>query len=478
MSFIHSIRFRFTLWYLVVLGTLLISFSAGAYFYLSHTLHQNFDTSLKVRAAELASTRNIFSIVEQGELEEDIGEVVSIYFRSSDELVQLSARGSNVPYDTEMVQKAIGGTSSFATIETADGEQLRLCAVPFTPPGLAPTQGGSPPTLGGPAPNAADIQSAALVVGRPTGDIEQALNGLVRTLVIAVPLMLVLAGGGGVFLATRALKPVDKIARTAQEIEEADLSRRIEVHSKDELGRLAATLNQMIERLEKAFKRQQQFTSDASHELRTPLAVIQAESTLTLQKERSASDYQQSLETISQEAARMSTLIDQLLTLARADSGKEQLTFEEVELGELLRELSLEVEILCREKGLNFQFGQLDNLVVRGDKARLGQLFLNLLDNAMKYTPSGGSISVSLREEGQMAVVAITDTGIGIAPEDILFVFERFYRADKARSRADGGAGLGLAICRHIAEVHGGKIEVESQVGKGSTFSVFLPRYR
>jgi len=268
---------------------------------------------------------------------------------------------------------------------------------------------------------------------------------------------------------------VDKIAQTAREIEESDLSRRINVNTKDELGRLAATLNEMIGRLEKAFQRQKQFTSDASHELRAPLAVIEAESSLALQKERPSSDYQRSLEIISQESKQMSSLIDQLLTLARADAGKEQWNFTEVNLGKLISNLSTDVEVLCQEKGLNFQLGQTQDLVVKGDEARLRELFMNLLDNAIRYTPSPGTVSISLRREGQMAVVAITDTGVGIPAEDMPFIFERFYRVDKSRSRAEGGSGLGLAICRHIAEAHGGKIEVESQVGAGSTFSVWLP---
>jgi signal transduction histidine kinase len=241
------------------------------------------------------------------------------------------------------------------------------------------------------------------------------------------------------------------------------------------LGRLAATLNEMIGRLEKAFQRQKQFTSDASHELRTPLAVIEAESTLALQKERPSSDYQRSLEIISQESSQMSSLIDQLLTLARADAGKEQWNFTEVNLGKLISNLSADVEVLCKEKGLSLQLGKTKDLVVNGDEARLRELFMNLLDNAIRYTPAPGTVSVSFRREGQMAVVAITDTGIGIPAEDIPFIFERFYRVDKSRSRAEGGSGLGLAICRHIAEAHGGKIEVESQVGAGSTFSVWLP---
>jgi heavy metal sensor kinase len=314
-----------------------------------------------------------------------------------------------------------------------------------------------------------------LVIARSTKQIDQALAGLLRTLIIAVPLALALAAGGGIFLARRALKPVDKIAQTAQEIEESDLSRRINVNTKDELGRLAATLNEMIGRLEKAFQRQKQFTSDASHELRTPLAVIEAESTLALQKERPSSDYRQSLEIISQESRQMSSLIDQLLTLARADAGKEQWNFTEVNLGKLITNLGTDVEVLCQEKGLSFQSGQTQDLVVKGDEARLRELFMNLLDNAIKYTPAPGTVSVSLRREGQMAVVAITDTGVGIPAEDIPFIFERFYRVDKSRSRAEGGTGLGLAICRHIAEAHGGKIEVESQVGAGSTLSVWLP---
>ena len=247
------------------------------------------------------------------------------------------------------------------------------------------------------------------------------------------------------------------------------------MNTKDELGRLAATLNAMIGRLEKAFQRQKQFTSDASHELRAPLAVIEAESSLALQKERPPSDYRQSLETISQESKQMSSLIEQLLTLARADAGKEQWNFTDVNLGRAITNLSADVEVLCQEKGLSCQLGQIQDLVVKGDAARLRELFMNLLDNAIRYTPAPGTVSVSLHREGEMAIVAIKDTGVGIAAEDMPFIFERFYRVDKARSRAQGGTGLGLAICRYIAEAHGGKIEVESQVGVGSTFSVWLP---
>jgi heavy metal sensor kinase len=460
MSFIHSIKFRFTIWYLLVLAVLLIALSAGVYFYLSRSLYQSLDDSLILRSSQLSNIPAIMESIRQGEFQEELGEIVILYFYSGDQLTEVSARGINITLSNEFISQAITGTSLFTTIQTAEGERLRLLAVPINISILGPPPG---------------IQPAALVIARSTKQIDQALAGLLRTLIIAIPLALALAAGGGIFLARRALKPVDKIAQTAQEIEESDLSQRINVNTKDELGRLATTLNAMIGRLEKAFQRQKQFTSDASHELRTPLAVIEAESSLALQKERPSSDYRQSLEIISQESRQMSSLIDQLLTLARADAGKEQWNFTEVNLGKLIANLSTDVEVLCQEKGLSFQLCQPLDLVVKGDEARLRELFMNLLDNAIRYTPAPGTVSVSLRREGQMAVVAITDTGVGIPAEDIPFIFERFYRVDKSRSRAEGGSGLGLAICRHIAEAHGGKIEVESQVGAGSTFSVWLP---
>jgi heavy metal sensor kinase len=460
MNFFHSIKFRFTVWYLLVLAILLAGLSIGVYFYLSRSLYRNLDNSLELRSTQLRNVPEILQSINQGEFEQELGEIVTLYFYSGGQLVEVSPQGTSITVPDELISQAIGGTSSFATIQTTEDEGLRLLAVPIII------------SIPGPPPG---IQPAALIIAQSTKQIDQALAGLVRTLGIAVPLALALAAGGGIFLARRALEPVDKISQTAQEIGETDLSRRINVSTKDELGRLAATLNEMIGRLERAFQRQKQFTSDASHELRAPLAVIEAESTLVLQKERSTTDYQQSLETISQESKQMSFLIDQLLTLARADAGKEQWTFAPVDLGQLVSNLSADVEVLCQEKGLSFRVGQIQNLVVNGDEARLRQLLMNLLNNAVRYTPIPGTISVWLRREGEMAVVGISDTGIGISTEDMPFIFERFYRVDKARSRAEGGSGLGLAISKHIVEAHGGRIEVESQVGVGSTFSVWLP---
>jgi len=285
------------------------------------------------------------------------------------------------------------------------------------------------------------------------------------------------AAAVGVFLTKRALKPVEKITEAAQEIEESDLSRRIEVQSEDELGRLAIVLNQMISRLEGAFKRQRQLTADASHELRTPLAVIQASSTLALRKKRTGSDYRKALESISIEATHMSTMVESLLFLARSDSGNKRLNLDKVNLSDLLTGLVSELELLFKGKGLQFRFEALQNLIVRGDRIELKRLFLNLLDNAVKYTLVGGIVSVSAVKKGDNALVAITDSGIGISQEHIPHIFERFYRVDAARSTDNEGMGLGLSICNQIVQLHGGHIEVESQLGKGSTFSVSLPLF-
>lgn len=243
------------------------------------------------------------------------------------------------------------------------------------------------------------------------------------------------------------------------------------------MGRLASTLNLMIERLEKAFQRQKELTGDASHELRAPLAVIQAEATLALQRERDPDSYRRSLEMIARETDHMSGTLKQLLTLARADSGKEEMAFRGVELVPFLTGLCEDMTILCREKGQTLHHELGNPITIKGDPQALRNMLANLITNAIRYTPEGGSITVSLYREGSMAVVAVSDTGMGIPPKALPHIFKRFYRVDKARSREAGGSGLGLAICKHIALAHGGTIRVESRINQGSTFRVRLPLY-
>jgi heavy metal sensor kinase len=452
MRFAKSIKFRLTIWYLVVLVALLLVFGIISYFMLSRSLHQGLDESLKTSTLALENSVDVWNgHIDLGiRLEPD--EFVLLY---GDNGSLLQGFGSSVEVSNidTLVAQALENHNQFLTYRISNDQEIRLYAAPF--------------------PDEPGIN--AIVIGRSTEEVTEALENFRIILIIAALATLALAGVGGFFLASRVLKPVERIRQTAQEIGENDLSRRVEVGSEDELGRLASTLNQMIERLEAAFSRQRQFTADASHELRTPLAIVQAESTLALRKKRTQNDYRKSLELISQEAGHMSTVVGKLLYLARIDAGKDQVNFDRINLKELLTRLTSDIEILAREKNIEFKFIPLEDLIVEGDRVKLEQLFLNLLENAIRYTPGGGSISASMVKEGKTAVIAIKDTGIGISKEHIPHLFERFYRVDKARSRAEGGAGLGLAICKHIVQVHNGEIEVESQVDKGSTFTVSLP---
>jgi heavy metal sensor kinase len=305
----------------------------------------------------------------------------------------------------------------------------------------------------------------------------QALDRFQLVLFCAVPAFLVIAAFGGYWLSRRALAPVDEITQAARDIGAQDLGRRLVVHKTgDELERLADTLNGMLGRLETAFQRITKFTADASHELRTPVSVMRTSAEITLRKPRSEEEYRETLAQILHESERLSQLIEQLLILARSDAGSAVLPMVRTDLKEPFRNACQQASILAGKKQLAFTERVPEKpLWVHGDSPSLERLFLILLDNAVKYTPDGGRIEVQLNSEDGFAVAAVRDTGIGVAAEDIPHVFERFYRADRARSRDFGGSGLGLAIGTWIAQVHGGEIRVESKLANGSCFEVRLP---
>lgn len=277
-------------------------------------------------------------------------------------------------------------------------------------------------------------------------------------------------------MAREALMPISKMIDTARAIAlSKGFSRRIQGISRhDELGRLATTFNEMLASLEEAYNVQQRFVADASHELRTPLSIIQGNIEL-LQRQVALTDAERSeiLGDVHSETGRMSRLIGDLLSLARADVGVE-IRHDEVELDTLVMEAARAGRIRAGETH-TVKIGPFEPVKTTGDRDRLKQLLLILLDNALTYTPPGGSVTFGLRTEGNQAVLTVTDTGIGIPPADLPHIFDRFYRADKARSRAQGGTGLGLSIAHWIVEQHAGHIDVTSEPGKGSTFSVNLP---
>lgn len=498
MSFTDSIKFKFTLWYLAVLSSILILLGSGIYISLSRQLNQNLDNSLMMRARQISNFRDIIAIVAGGTFEEEPGELVSFYFYSGNDLEEISQKGNKIPVDTAWIDHIFEGNSEFKTMVNKTDGTFRLYAMPYYPQRQSinsdqfiekdrrrppPRPKRKPDRSNGeidrpvgrfPPPERIEVSQAVLIIARSAKDVNMILDRLFQILLMALPLTLVLSGGGGIFLLHRVLNPVDQITKTAREIEETDLSRRIDVRTNDELGQLGITLNLMIERLEKAFKRQKELTGDASHELRAPLAVIQAESTLALQKERDTASYQQSLGIIANEAEHMSGIIKQLLFLARTDSGMERILFHKFNLSQAVTAACNDVHVLFLEKKLSLDLKIQDQLEIIGNKKLLRNIILNLLTNAIHYSPNGGKIIVALYQENKMVVLSVMDNGIGIPDEALSNIFDRFYRVDKARSKDAGGSGLGLAICKQIVQMHGGKIGVESKINQGSRFFVKL----
>jgi two-component system, OmpR family, sensor kinase len=314
-----------------------------------------------------------------------------------------------------------------------------------------------------------------LVVGRSTAVEEEQTERLVWILVGTGLGVLLVGLAGGWILVERALRPIAVMSSTAQAISASNLSQRIDVAgTESELSPLARILNNMLDHLEDAFEQQKRFTADASHELRTPLAVICSQAELALARERSGAEYRQALATCAGAAQRMRTLVNGLLTLARADAGMLQLERAPFDLKTCAEECAGLVQPLAEQHNIAVDL-DLEDVEPTGDVQRIAQVITNLLSNAIRYNRDGGRVSVRLRQEGGEAVLTVADTGIGIPEDELGSIFKRFYRVDKARSREMGGTGLGLAICQSLVTAHGGTLECASELGRGSTFTVHLP---
>jgi heavy metal sensor kinase len=307
-------------------------------------------------------------------------------------------------------------------------------------------------------------------------EVDHELRELLVVLSTAVPVALVLSGGLAYLLARKALAPVEHLHRMTARITADQLDRRLPVaNANDELGRLAQTINDMIARLERSFAEVRRFTADASHELRTPLTALRTEVEVALSKPAEAADHHNLLGSILEECERLTRLTEQLLALAREDTRMTQQAYQPLDLAVLVRGVSETMRPLAEAKGLRLRQQNVGALTMRGDEARLRQVFYNLLDNAIKYSPEGGEIDLRLERRGADAAVVLRDTGIGIPAEHLPHVFERFYRVDKARSRAEGGTGLGLSIAHSIVTAHGGRIDLDSASGRGTVCTVTLP---
>jgi heavy metal sensor kinase len=452
------IRLRLTAWYFAILAVVLSAFGISAYFAMRHSIRQTVDEELQIRSEGVHQL--IERDIQRGhkdDLPEGLREHTEL--RAGGALLQVSDEQGNWLYRSSVMSDY--GVPRPATVPKRATEYMGK-DVPLRIWTQKVSVGG---------------QSYLIQSAFEMDDFYEALDHFALLLFISIPLLLLCATAGGYWISTRALAPVDQIAQTARTISAQNLSSRLVVpKTGDELQRLSETLNGMLERLEAAFKKITQFTADASHELRTPVAVMRTRAELSLRKARSADEYRDVIAEVLTELEKTSGLIEQLMFLARADSGAETLHFAATNVAEVLREACHQGSALAEAKQIGFQEHiSGDSMWIQGDAGSLRRLFLILIDNAVKYTPANGQVEVSLQRNDGYAVAQVRDTGIGIAEADLPSVFERFYRADKARTRESGGVGLGLSIGRWITEVHAGTIEVHSSPGRGSSFQIRLP---
>lgn len=461
----RSIRFRLTAWYSTVLALALAIFGVFTWFAVREILFHAVDETL---ADRVEGVRRF--------MENQIGALSVEEIR--DEFKEHSVLGPGG--DLFQVCDATG-------VWLYRSASLENDAVPIHLPATVPAKGlvedrqvagtslrflsRSVTVLGKPY----TIQVAA-----PTHELVEGLTGFKWALILLVPVVLLAATAGGWWMSRRALQPVDQVTATARSIGEQNLGKRLPVpNTEDELQRLSETLNQMLDRIEGAFHRVTQFTADASHELRTPIALIRTTSEIALRKHRSDAEYRGALDEVHAESVRTTGLIENLLTLARADAGKETLDRAPVDLASLVLEVSGQAEKLAQQKGITLACQAPEAIApISGDRGTLRRLFFILLDNAVKYTPPGGQIQVGINQHPERVTVEVRDSGGGISQQDLPHIFERFYRSDKSRNRDSGGAGLGLSLAKWIVDAHGGFMEVESAVDNGSTFRVSLPKVR
>lgn len=457
------IRWRLTLWFALTMCGILVITGIVLHVLLKNDLYNQVDDDLRVYSAQVHGTLHLDEIPEPLDYEvvhsklPDVNEFASpgIYIQLIDKSGVVQVKSDNLgeqelPVKPSLIEKGFNGNVTIETVSAGDNTDVRIMVSPLY----------------------LKDQTLLLEVAQSLNHVNAVMSQLKWALLISILLVLGLAVISGGIIIRRALAPVRRISRTAQIIEaSSDLNRRVNYKGPmDEIGQLAKTFDHMIEHLDRAFESQKHFVGDASHELRGPLTVFKGNLDL-LKRDLSQEDRQESLRSMGVETERMTKIVDDLLLLAEIESGHVEQN-QMVSLNEIL------------EEGLNhgqrsagnreISIGRQEKLSIKGNTHRLRQLLINLVDNAVRYTPEGGDITLSLFRDGDYACLEVADTGIGIEPEHLENIFDRFYRADKARSRAKGGIGIGLAIVKRIAEQHGGTVTVVSEPGKGSTFTVKL----
>lgn len=466
MMHIQSIGTKLTVWYTSLLTVTFLLLGGIAYGLLTYSLSRDIDSALNgvadvlVQRTQVNSSPLIPSDVDAlfrrflgfSPLEGQIDVYDSLGKRDPR---RSGPQPSGLSVSPQAMANASNGIPTFETMPSTGSYPIRVLTKPVIESGHV---------------------TNLVQVGMPLENMLRTRRRFLFIMASVLPLGLLLAGGGGWLAARRALKSVDRMTRTARRISGERLNERVhETGSGDELDRLAKTLNEMLGRLDKTFLQMRQFSADASHELQTPLTILKGEMEVALRSSRSAEEYQRVLKSGLEEIDRINRLVAGLLLLARADAGALRLDVKSVSLNELLQEICDQMAAVAEAHTINLTLDPTRSIVIPGDREHLRRLMLNLVDNAIKYTRTGGKVTLSLASDDQWAWVRISDTGIGLSTEEQKRVFDRFHRATETRARDERGVGLGLSIAQSIAEAHQGRIEIESAPGQGSTFVVYLP---
>jgi heavy metal sensor kinase len=456
---LQSIGVRLTAWYALILVLTFTVTGVGIWFSLRDSIHDRIDEDLRIRLAAVHAVLERDPDIQRagmlsGQLKDAIGLTPGLRVRIAGNGRSFDQWSGAEHWHTVPPDPTHLDSDGLTRTLVLSGRPVRLLTAPIS--------------VGG--------RLWSVEIGTPMDEMYEPLDQFTWSILLLSPLVLLLASAGGYWVSRRALAPVARVTQMAQAIGTHNLGDRLPLRGiDDELDRLSDTLNGMFGRLQDAFRRITQFSADASHELRTPLAVIRTTAEVTRRRPRNGAEYAAALDRILAESERMSGLIDDLLTLARADAEVERMVMEPLDLADTVREACEEGRTLADASGLRFTAELPPACPAIGDRHALRRLFLILVDNAVKYTPVRGGVSVAMTVEGDHATIDVSDTGVGIPATDVPHIFERFYRVASDRSRQTGGVGLGLAIARLIATCHRGTIAVESSRTAGSVFRVILP---
>jgi len=492
MRFFHSIRTKLTLWYAAWSAATLLGSGLIGYLVLRETLESNLDRSLRSEikwvndfieptAKKIKLTKSALLELNRIKQEASASEDSTDEDVTPEEREQVDAMWNQIYQHTLLSPRR-----HFIQIVDRNGQLLyRSLSLGKQdiryPDSLVPYGRISLSTIEG--EDKRDFRLAVtqndhvkIYVAYPLDPLYEVLDNLFASYRFLVPLTLLISVIGGWFLAHKSLKPVDSLTRAAREITAQNMNKRLPTHHvDDEIGRLTQQFNDMISRLQASFAEIQQFSADASHELRTPLTIMRGEIEVALRNRHLPVATRDLLRSTHDELIRLSSIVESLMTLVKSDSGRLVFNFEPVPLGSMIEELSEDARLLAKPKNIAVKLTECESILINGDATRLRQLFLNLIDNAIKYTSPTGRISLSLERKNGSAVVTVKDTGVGIQRKFQEKIFERFYRVGRTHNGTVPGSGLGLSIAKWIAEAHHGTIEVRSREKKGSAFIVRLP---